>query len=133
MSLLNGIKLDANECCKESKPKDADPESTFSIKPRLEYNTVSGVNGPLVIIDNVKFPKYAEIVNVTLGNGTVRKGQILEIVGKRAVAQIFEGTSGIDVLGTKVEFTGETMQMGLSGGHAWSYFQRVREGNRQWT
>lgn len=89
-------------------------DAGFVVKPRLEYNTVDGVNGPLVIIDNVKFPKYAEIVNVTLGNGTVRKGQILEIVGKRAVAQIFEGTSGIDVLGTKVEFTGETMRMGLS-------------------
>jgi len=39
----------------------------------------------LVILDNVKFPKYAEIVNVVLADGTKRKGQVLEIVGKRAV------------------------------------------------
>lgn len=82
--------------------------------PRLEYKTVVGVNGPLVIMDNVKFPKYAEIVNVTLADGTVRKGQVLEIQGKRAVVQIFEETSGIDVRGTKVEFTGETFKMGVS-------------------
>jgi V-type H+-transporting ATPase subunit B len=42
----------------------------------------------LVILDNVKFPKYAEIVNVCLGDGSVRKGQVLEIAGKRAVVQV---------------------------------------------
>ena len=47
------------------------------------------VEGPLVILDNVKFPKYAEIVNVRLGDGTMRKGQILEISGKRAVVQVY--------------------------------------------
>ena len=42
----------------------------------------------MVILDNVKFPKYAEIVNVRLGNGTMRKGQVLEIKGKQAVVQV---------------------------------------------
>jgi V-type H+-transporting ATPase subunit B len=46
------------------------------------------VEGPLVILDNVKFPKYAEIVNVRLGDGSIRKGQVLEISGKRAVVQV---------------------------------------------
>jgi V-type H+-transporting ATPase subunit B len=32
--------------------------------------------------------RYAEIVNVRLGDGTVRKGQVLEIAGKRAVVQV---------------------------------------------
>jgi V-type H+-transporting ATPase subunit B len=43
---------------------------------------VLDVEGPLVVLDNVKFPKYAEIVNVRLGSGVVRKGQVLEIKGK---------------------------------------------------
>lgn len=58
------------------------------IKPRIEYKTVMNVEGPLVILDNVKFPKYAEIVNVRLGDGSIRKGQVLEISGKRAVVQV---------------------------------------------
>jgi vacuolar-type H+-ATPase subunit B/Vma2 len=29
--------------------------------------------------------RYAEIVNVRLGDGSMRKGQVLEIAGKRAV------------------------------------------------
>jgi len=28
------------------------------INPRIEYRTVLNVEGPLVILDNVKFPKY---------------------------------------------------------------------------
>jgi len=35
----------------------------------LDYRTVSAVNGPLVILENVKLPKYSEIVNLTLGDG----------------------------------------------------------------
>lgn len=70
---------------------------TTSIKPRLKYNTIGGINGPLVILDNVKFPRYNEIVSLTLPDGTERSGQVLEARGSRAVVQVFEGTSGIDV------------------------------------
>merc|ERR1712021_56855 len=85
-----------------------------NIAPRIDYRTVVKVDGPLVVLDNVKFPKYAEIVNVRLGNGEVRKGQVLEIFGKRAVVQIFEGTSSIDNLRTHVEFTGDVLRMPIS-------------------
>ncbi|KAK9456165.1 P-loop containing nucleoside triphosphate hydrolase protein [Dipodascopsis uninucleata] len=78
------------------------------------YNTVSGVNGPLVILDNVKFPRYNEIVNLTLPDGTVRAGQVLEVRGSRAIVQVFEGTSGIDVKKTRVEFTGESLRIPVS-------------------
>lgn len=60
----------------------------YNIAPRIDYRTIIKVDGPLVILDNVKFPKYAEIVNVCLGDGSVRKGQVLEIAGKRAVVQV---------------------------------------------
>lgn len=34
----------------------ADPResSSYSVIPRIRYNTVGGVNGPLVILDNVR-------------------------------------------------------------------------------
>lgn len=86
----------------------------YNITPRVDYRTILDVDGPLVVLDNVKFPKYAEIVNVTLGDGTVRKGQVLEIQGKRAVVQIFEGTKGIDNLNTHCEFTGDVLKMPIS-------------------
>jgi len=58
--------------------------------PLTAYRTVSGVNGPLVILDDVKFPKYAEIVNLRLADGTVRSGQVLEVSGSKAVVQVYE-------------------------------------------
>ena len=85
-----------------------------TINPRIEYKTVMNVDGPLVILDNIKFPKYNEIVNVRLGDGSVRKGQVLEINGNRAVVQIFEGTQNIDVVNTYVEFTGDVLKMPIS-------------------
>ena len=86
----------------------------YNIAPRVDYRTVVKVDGPLVILDNVKFPKYAEIVNVCLADGSIRKGQVLEISGKKAVVQIFEGTSDIDNLYTHCEFTGKTLFMPMS-------------------
>merc|ERR1712042_281794 len=75
---------------------------------------VSAVNGPLVILDNVKFPKYAEIVTLTLPDGTKRNGQVLEVQGHKAVVQVFEGTSGIDGKHTTCEFTGDILKTPVS-------------------
>lgn len=88
--------------------------TSVNITPRVDYRTILDVEGPLVILDNVKFPKYAEIVNVRLGDGSMRKGQVLEIQGKKAVVQIFEGTQGIDNINTHVEFTGDVLKMPIS-------------------
>ncbi|RCI16601.1 hypothetical protein L249_2236 [Ophiocordyceps polyrhachis-furcata BCC 54312] len=62
----------------------------------------------------VKFPRYSEIVTLTLPDGTERSGQVLEARGDRAVVQVFEGTPGIDVKKTKVEFTGQSLKLGVS-------------------
>lgn len=86
----------------------------YSVQPNIDYGTVSQVKGPLVVLDNVKLPKYAEIVNITLGNGEKRQGQVLEIQGKRAIVQVFEGTNDIDNTFTRVEFTGDVLKMPIS-------------------
>merc|ERR1712176_702265 len=41
-------------------------------------------------------------------------GQILEVNKKKAVVQVFEGTSGIDTRNTHGEFTGDTLKMAIS-------------------
>jgi len=86
----------------------------YTVEPRLDYRTVRGVNGPLVILENVKQPRYAEIVNITLADGTKRRGQILEVNGDKAVVQVFEGTQGIDARYTRVELSGDILKMAVS-------------------
>ena len=58
-----------------------------------------------------KFPSYNEIVTLTLPDGSKRGGQVLEVQGKKAIVQVFEGTSGVDVKATHVEFTGSSMKL----------------------
>eukprot|EP01026_Neomeris_dumetosa_P045100 TRINITY_DN381_c0_g1_i12.p1 TRINITY_DN381_c0_g1~~TRINITY_DN381_c0_g1_i12.p1 ORF type:complete len:498 (-),score=97.71 TRINITY_DN381_c0_g1_i12:189-1682(-) len=86
----------------------------YVCEPRIEYRTVGGVSGPLVVVELVKRPKFAEIVNLRLGNGTTRRGQVLEVDGNRAVVQVFEGTSGIDNKSTTLQFTGEVLRTPVS-------------------
>jgi len=86
----------------------------YRLKPKLDYSSVSQVKGPLVILENVKLPMYSEIVNLTLGDGEKRQGQVLETHGNQAVVQIFEGTAGIDNTYTRCEFQGDVLKMPIS-------------------
>merc|ERR1711871_617793 len=89
-------------------------QTMVAITPNLEYKTVQAVNGPLVILDKVRLPKFSEIVQLKLLDGTIRTGQVLEVSGDKAVVQVFEGTSGIDAKHTTCEFTGEIMKTPVS-------------------
>merc|ERR1719326_2447821 len=86
----------------------------YIVKPRVEYSTIDSVKGPLVILNRVKNPQFSEIVNITLGDGSQRRGQVLEVDGDKAVVQVFEGTSGIDNKRTQLEFTGEVLRTPVS-------------------
>nr|XP_019010460.1 V-type proton ATPase subunit B [Kwoniella pini CBS 10737]OCF49241.1 V-type proton ATPase subunit B [Kwoniella pini CBS 10737] len=86
----------------------------YGVDPRMDYRTVSAVNGPLVVLDNVSFPSYNEIVQLTLPDGTIRGGQVLEVSGKKAIVQVFEGTSGVDTSATRIAFSGSSMKLAVS-------------------
>lgn len=79
-----------------------------------EYTSVTGVAGPLMIVEGVEDVSYGEVVEIKTSSGESRRGQVLEAIEGKAVIQVFEGTSGIDTLKTKVRFTGETMKLPVS-------------------
>ncbi len=72
-----------------------------------EYQTVNYVSGPLIFVEGPKGVSYGEIARITIPDGEERTGQVLDISGDMAIVQVYEGTSGIDDLKTKVRFTGE--------------------------
>jgi V-type H+-transporting ATPase subunit B len=65
----------------------------------------------IIALTPLQFPSYNEIVTLTLPDGSKRGGQVLEVQGKKAIVQVFEGTSGVDVKATHVEFTGSAMKL----------------------
>lgn len=79
-----------------------------------EYRTIRGVEGPLIIVEKIANVKYEELVEIELSDGTKRHGKVLETQTDRALVQIFEGTSGIDVANTKVTFLGKTLSIPVS-------------------
>ena len=79
-----------------------------------EYLTIKDVYGPLVIVEEVEGVKYEELVTVELPDGRRRTGKVLEVDGDRAMIQLFEGTSGVDIYNSRVRFLGRGIQIPLS-------------------
>ncbi|WP_027107560.1 V-type ATP synthase subunit B [Lacticigenium naphthae] len=79
-----------------------------------EYRTVSEVVGPLMAVEGVEGVKFDELVDIELQTGERRRGQVLEIDGDKAMVQIFEGSSGINLEDTKVRFLGRPLSLDVS-------------------
>lgn len=79
-----------------------------------EYKSIINISGPLLIVEGVEGVKYEELVDIRLGDGTLRSGRVLEVDRDRALVQVFEGTSGIDSQETRVRFLGRGTHMYLS-------------------
>ena len=79
-----------------------------------EYKTVTEVVGPLMVVEGVEGVKYDELVEIELQTGEMRRGKVLEINGSKAMVQIFEGSTGINLKGTKVKFLGKPLEIGVS-------------------
>jgi len=79
-----------------------------------EYLTIREVTGPLVLVEEVEGVKYEELVELELPNGEQRRGRVLEVDRDRALVQMFEGSTGIDVFKSRVRFLGKGIELGLS-------------------
>lgn len=79
-----------------------------------EYQTVSEVSGPLMVVDNISGVAYGEVVRIRAPDGKERLGQVLEAQTNKAIVQVFEGTKGLDTKLTSVRFIGETMKLAVS-------------------
>jgi V/A-type H+-transporting ATPase subunit B len=82
--------------------------------PQVSYKTVSQIAGPLVFVEKVENAAYNELVEITLGNGEKRSGQVLDTGRGLAVVQVFGATSGMDVNNTRVKFLGSTAKVSVS-------------------
>ncbi len=65
-------------------------------------------------MDGIDTAAFDELVEVEDPSGGKRLARVLESGFGRAIAQVFEGTSGLSVAGTKAKFLGKTMQLPVS-------------------
>lgn len=80
-----------------------------------EYRTIQEVAGPLMMVKGVENVAYDELGEIELASGEKRRCKVLEIDGDKAVVQLFENASGINLSNSKVRFLGKSMELGVSG------------------
>ena len=79
-----------------------------------KYRTISNLSGPLMMVNKVQDVSYDELAEITLANGERRRGRVLEIDRDRALVQVYEGSSGIDVNSTEIRFLGDVLKLPVS-------------------
>ena len=79
-----------------------------------EYQTVSEIAGPLMLVEKVEDVKFEELVEIELSDGEVRRGRVLEVSEDTALVQLFEGARGVSARGTKVRFLGKGVELPVS-------------------
>lgn len=80
----------------------------------IQYLGLKKIDGPLIVMDNVKDIGYEEVAEIKLDDGSERIGRVVEIQGDKAVLQVFEGTKGLSLKNTRTKFTGKPMELALS-------------------
>jgi V/A-type H+-transporting ATPase subunit B len=76
--------------------------------------TIREVAGPLMLVEQVEDVKFDELVEIVLSTGERRRGRVLEADGTNALIQLFEGSAGMNLQGSKVRFLGRTLELGVS-------------------
>jgi V/A-type H+-transporting ATPase subunit B len=67
---------------------------------------VARIEGPIVVVQSGGRIGYDEVVEVIDSHGQVRQGRVLEVGEDMAVVEVFAGTTGLSIDGTRVRFLG---------------------------
>ena len=72
---------------------------------------VSRIEGPIMVVEGAANVSYDEVVEIEDSRGEHRRGRVLEVGEGYAVVQVFAGSTGLSIDGTKVRFLGTTLRM----------------------
>jgi V/A-type H+/Na+-transporting ATPase subunit B len=83
----------------------------------VEYTSVRGLRGPLLVVQGVRGVGWDEYVTLHTDEGEVRHGVVLEVDRDLAIVQVLEGTAGLSPQRTRVRFGGMPLQIPV--GESW--------------
>jgi V/A-type H+/Na+-transporting ATPase subunit B len=84
------------------------------MKMLKEYKTIVDIAGPLMLVEKVEGIKYGELTEIEMPGGDIRRGQVLEVDRDRALVQVFEGSTGLNIREAKVRFLGKAIELPVS-------------------
>jgi V/A-type H+-transporting ATPase subunit B len=72
---------------------------------------VGRIEGPILIVEGATNVSYDEVVEIRDSRGQLRRGRVLEVGEGTAVIQVFAGSTGLSIDGTRIRFLGNTLHM----------------------
>ena len=67
-----------------------------------------------MLVEKVTDASYEELVEIQLASGELRRGRVLEINKDKALVQLFEGSTGLNLQDSRVRFLGRSIELGVS-------------------
>lgn len=72
---------------------------------------VNRVEGPIVVVENPGGVGYDDVVEIIDSQGHLRRGRVLEVGEHTVVVEVFAGTTGLSIDGTRIHFLGKPFQI----------------------
>jgi V/A-type H+-transporting ATPase subunit B len=72
---------------------------------------VGRIEGPILVVEGAANVSYDEVVEIQDARGQHRRGRVLEVGEGFAVVQIFAGSTGLSIDGTRIRFLGNTLHI----------------------
>ena len=88
--------------------------SERNIQGGREVVGVEHIQGPILVVERAGTIGYDEVVEVIDSQGHSRLGRVLEVGEGMAVVEVFAGTTGLTIDGTKVRFLGGPLTIPVS-------------------
>ena len=85
--------------------------SEVTVQGGQEVVGVGRIEGPIMIVEGASNVSYDEVVDIQDSKGQHRRGRVLEVGEGFAVVQVFAGSTGLSIDGTRVRFLGDTLKM----------------------
>ncbi|MBP1747858.1 MAG: H+transporting two-sector ATPase alpha/beta subunit central region [Deltaproteobacteria bacterium] len=80
----------------------------------LQYVGAWRIEGPLVVVENVRDVGFDETVEILDPQGNIRLGRVLDVSGPHTVIQVLEGTTGLATKTLRTRFLGESFRLPVS-------------------
>src|ERR1041385_8730217 len=85
--------------------------SEVTVSGGQEVVGVGRIEGPIRVVEGAANVSYDEVVEIQDSTGRLRRGRVLEVGEDAAVIQVFSGSTGLSIDGTRVRFLGSTLHM----------------------
>ena len=81
---------------------------------RTEYVGVDTIDGPFLMLGDIRGVGYDELVEITSADGIPRQGKVVLVDEGATLVQVFSGTQGLTPSGTRIRFSGAPLEIAVA-------------------